>query len=255
MADEKVIDLDRLTRYDKNLKTQANILQRDTNYSAGIYVYRGNIFLKCKTAGKTAKTSLNLSGVSVGDELTDGTVTWTVVDHFGGSGISPWKSNTQYGVGTIVVYSNGIYQCKTAHTSTTTFDDTKWTNLSIGYEKENLYTGTTFNTSTLTVTTSNSMLTKDFLIVKIAYSEDGSTVLMNKSFALVPVIGEVQDFSYQESTTYYIVVTGEITSATTFVFNFLEAYTIDNFKVVSIDGITLGTEDSLATSTQIQSLF
>ena len=99
------------------------------------------------------------------------------------------------------------------------------------------------------------MLTKDFLIVKIAYSVDGSTVLMNKTFALVPVIGEVQDFSYQESTTDYIVVTGEITNATTFVFNFLEAYTIDNFKVVSIDGITLGTADSLATSTQIQSLF
>ena len=246
MADEKVIDLGRLSRFHDNLKSNGlplNNWQANKKYKVGYTVIQDGKFYRCKTE-HTSTTTFD----STKFDLVGGS----------GSGISNWASNTSYSVGDLVVYGNGIYQCKTAHTSTTTFDDIKWTNLSIGYEKENLYTGTTFNTSTLTVTTSNSMLTKDFLIVKIAYSEDGSTVLMNKTFALVPVIGEVQDFSYQESTTDYIVLTGEITNATTFVFNFLEAYTIDNFKVVSIDGITLGSSSggiTSATSAQIQSLF
>ena len=228
MADEKVIDLDRLDRFHDNLKLNGlplNNWQANKKYKVGYTIIQDGKFYRCKTE-HTSTTTFDVTKF----DLVGGS----------GSGISNWASNTSYSVGDLVVYGNGIYQCKTAHTSTTTFDDTKWTNLSIGYEKENLYTGTTFNTSILTVTTSDSMLTKDFLIVKIAYSEDGSTVLMNKTFALVPVVGEVQDFSYQESTTDYIVVTGEITDATTFVFNFLEAYTIDNFKIVSIDGITLG---------------
>lgn len=232
MANEKVIDLDRLSRFHDSLKSNGlplNNWQANKKYKVGYTVIQNGKLYRCKTE-HTSTTTFDATKF----DLVGGS----------GSGISNWASNTSYSVGDLVVYGNGIYQCKTAHTSTTTFDDTKWTNLSIGYEKENLYTGTTFNTNTLTVTTSNSMLTKDFLIVKIAYSEDGTTVLMNKTFALVPVIGEVQDFSYQESTTDYIVVTGEIINATAFIFNFLEAYTIDNFKIVSIDGVTLGSSSS-----------
>ena len=226
MADEKVIDLDRLSRFHNNLKSNGlplNNWQASKKYKVGYTVIQDGKFYRCKTEHTSTATFDSTKFDLVGGS---------------GSGIQNWTINTSYSVGDLVVYGNGIYQCKTAHTSTTTFDDTKWTNLSIGYEKENLYTGTTFNTSTLTVTTSNSMLTKDFLIVKIAYSVDGTTVIMNKTFALVPVIGEAQDFSYQESTTDYIVIIGEIINATTFVFSFLEAYTIDNFKIVSIDGIT-----------------
>ena len=243
LADEKAIDLGRLSRFNDNLKSNGlplNNWQAGKKYKVNYPVLHENKIYRCLEAHTASSTF---------DETK-----WETVSN-ADSGLKTWGENTLYKTGDIVVYGNGIYQCKIAHTSTTTFDDTKWTNLSIGYEKENLYTGTTFNTTATTVTTSNSMLTKDFLIVKIAYSVDGSTVLMNKTFALVPVIGEVQDFSYQESTTDYIVVTGEIINVTTFVFNFLEAYTIDNFKVVSIDGITLGAEDSLATSVQIQSLF
>ena len=134
MADEKVIDLDRLDRYDAHLKTQANILQRDKAYILNQYVCRGNIFLKCIQAGTTDTTTLNLSGVVVGDELTDGTVKWLVIDHFGASGISNWQANKPYAVNDVVIYDNQIYQCKTAHTSTSTFDDTKFTQLT--YEPE-----------------------------------------------------------------------------------------------------------------------
>lgn len=243
MADEKAIGLGRLSRFNDNLKSNGlplNDWQAGKKYKVNYPVLHENKIYRCIESHTASSTF---------DETK-----WEIVSN-AGSGLKTWGENTLYKTGDIVVYGNGIYQCITEHTSTSTFDTTNWTNLSIGYEKENIYTGTTFNTSTLTVTTSNSMLTKDFLIVKIAYSEDGTSVKMNKTFALVPVVEEAQDFSYQESTTDYIVVTGEITNATTFVFNFLEAYTIDNFKVVSIDGITLGAEDSLATSTQIQSLF
>lgn len=96
MANEKIVDLDHLTRYDSKLKTQANILQRSTAYILNQWVYRGNIYLKCTVAGTTASTSLNLTGVSVGDTLTDGTVTWTVFDPFAGSGSNiTWATQSE----------------------------------------------------------------------------------------------------------------------------------------------------------------
>lgn len=247
MPDNKIVDLDRLSRYDTNLKTQANILQRNKSYVLGQFVYKGNIYLRCTTAGTTSQNSVSLNNLNIGDTVSDGTVVWEVFDPFAGtsgSGISEWASSTQYNIGDVVIYGNGIYQCTTAHTSSTIIDDTKFKNLSIGYEKENLYTGTSFNTSTLNVTTSNSMLTKDFLIIKIAYSEDVNTVNMNKSYFVVPVVNEVQDFSYFESTTDYMILYATITDATHITFTFNEAYTIDNFKVLSIDGVTLGSQSS-----------
>lgn len=82
----KVVDLERLTRYDVELKTQVNVLQRSKAYKLNEWVCRGNIYLKCTTAGTTAGTTLNLSGATIGDTLTDGTVTWTIFDPFAGIG-------------------------------------------------------------------------------------------------------------------------------------------------------------------------
>lgn len=369
MSDPKIIDLDRLDRYDSNLKTQANILQRDTSYILNQYVCRGNIFLKCIQAGTTDTTTLNLSGVVVGDELTDGTVKWLVVDHFGASGISNWQANKPYVVNDVVIYQNKIYQCKTAHTSTSTFDESKWqvlsggdsgtgefgrvgdityqysilenhlpldgsviTNFSVKYSellqffqsnsliastqadydvnkalcyydsstdemtmpdfldktvwgsntievnsilnavgtdkidyiglipqirykadsltdltkiKEVLYTGTSYNTSTITLETSSLMFNYDYLIIKLAYSEDGTTVNMNRTFAVVPVIGEVIDYSYFEATTLYIVIHGEVVDSTHYKFTVPELQGIANFKVVEIDGVVFAREASV----------
>lgn len=426
----KVIDLDRLDRYDANLKTQANILQRNKAYILNQYVCRGNIFLKCIQAGTTDTTTLNLSGVVVGDELTDGTVKWLVIDHFGASGISNWQANKSYAVNDVVIYSNQIYQCNTAHTSGTNFDSTKWTKLSentsldtfgrvgdITYQysilenhlpldgsvisnfsvkysellqffqsksliastqadyddnkalcyydsstdemtmpdfldktiwgdttieekeaglpniegsitlhapdtdgeiystsgafsgmnersktgrytnfvdaqcyskvefdasssssiysdtvntvqppaiglipqirykadsltdltkiKDILYTGNSYNTSTTTVQTTNSMFNYDYLIIKLAYSTDGTNVLMNRTFAVVPVLGEVIDYSYFEATTSYIVIHGEVVDSTHYKFTVPELQGITNFKVVEIDGVVFAREASV----------
>lgn len=41
-----------------------------------------------------------------------------------------WSANTDYNVGNVVINNGSLYQCKTAHTSGTTFDATKFNNLS-----------------------------------------------------------------------------------------------------------------------------
>lgn len=47
-----------------------------------------------------------------------------------GGGIKVWAANTSYVVDEIVLYGNSLYKCTTAHTSTSTFDSTKWQGLS-----------------------------------------------------------------------------------------------------------------------------
>lgn len=121
---DKLIDKDLLSYYDSKLKTQANILQRDTSYILGQYVYRGNIFLKCITAGTTDTTALNLTGVAIGDILTDGTCEWIVFDPFSAS-IKDWQSGTKYFVGDFVIKNDALYECITANQDIT-FTLAKW---------------------------------------------------------------------------------------------------------------------------------
>ena len=63
--------------------------------------------------------------------ITDGTVVWEVQEEGGsGQGLVDYAPNTSYNVGDIVIYNNKIYKCITAYTSTSTFDDTKWEEIS-----------------------------------------------------------------------------------------------------------------------------
>lgn len=78
--EDKLIGLNQLKVYDKDLKAMACLLQREYDYSLGDVVNKGKISLKCILAGKTSPETLSLSGVSVGDELVDGTVRWKVVE-------------------------------------------------------------------------------------------------------------------------------------------------------------------------------
>lgn len=69
-------------------------------------------------------TATRLGGVKIGNGITvaaDGTISAT-----GGAGISNWAQNTSYPLGVYVTYNNDLYLCTTAHTSTTTFDSSKW---------------------------------------------------------------------------------------------------------------------------------
>lgn len=49
-----------------------------------------------------------------------------------GSGIKKWTASTYYIVDDIVFYDNSLYRCTTAHTSTSTFDPSKWQELGGG---------------------------------------------------------------------------------------------------------------------------
>ena len=121
---DKLIDKDLLKYYDGKLKTQANILQRDTSYILGQFVYRGNIFLRCTTAGTTDTTALNLTGVAIGDTLIDGTCEWVVFDPFA-TIIKDWQSGTKYFVGDFVIKNDVLYECITDNNDVT-FNSAKW---------------------------------------------------------------------------------------------------------------------------------
>jgi hypothetical protein len=131
---QDVIDFNLLKEYDSTLKDVLGVWQKEKSYSADeIIQYKGN-YLKCTTAGTSGTTTLDFTSVEVGDTLTDGTVTWEVISVSGipessGNGLNFWQASTEYEVDDIVVYNNIVYKCITAHTSTSTFDATKFTQL------------------------------------------------------------------------------------------------------------------------------
>lgn len=228
LADEKAIALDKLARALNKLRDTGlplNDWQAGKKYKVNYPVLHENKIYRCIETHTASSTF---------DETK-----WETVSN-ADSGLKTWVENTLYKTGDIVVYGSGIYQCITEHTSTSTFDTANWTNLSVGYVKKTLYTSNVYNTESTTITTSESMLNKDFIIIKIAYSIDGTSVKMNKSYVLAPVVGEVHDFSYQESTTSYIVLTGKILNNTTLQFNFTEAQNLTKFKIISIDSLSIG---------------
>ena len=154
LADEKAIDLGRLSRFHDNLKSNGlplNDWQANKKYKVNYPVLYKNKIYRCIEAHTASSTF---------DETK-----WEVVSNTD-SGLKTWVENTLYKTGDIVVYGNGIYQCITEHTSTSTFDTANWTNLSVGYAKKTLYTSNAYRTESTTITTSESMLDKDFIIIK-----------------------------------------------------------------------------------------
>ena len=91
----KIIYFEDLAEYDSKLKEQANILQRNKDYSVGTIVNKGNTFLRCTVAGKTANTSIDLSNYIIGDEVVYGTAVFEVVDGIGKANSVP--RNTKIG--------------------------------------------------------------------------------------------------------------------------------------------------------------
>ena len=121
MPDEKVIDLDRLSRFHDNLKSNGlplNNWQANKKYKVGYTVLQDGKLYRCKTE-HTSTTTFDATK-------------FTEISASGAGGISVWASNTQYAVNDVVIDSNLIWQCSTAHTSTTTFDESKWICLSGG---------------------------------------------------------------------------------------------------------------------------
>ena len=115
---QDVIDFNLLKEYDIALKDILQVWTKQKAYSLGDKVkYKGHL-LECTTAGTSGTTTLNFTGLGIGDTITDGTVVWELIKE----------------EGDILIYNDCIYRCDTAHTSTSTFDDIKFTQLT--YEPE-----------------------------------------------------------------------------------------------------------------------
>ena len=118
LADEKVIDLDRLSRFHDNLKSNGlplNNWQANKKYKVGYTVIQDGKFYRCKIE----HTSTTTFDATKFDLVSGGS---------GGTTISDWATGTTYSVGNLVIHDNNIYQCNTNHTSATfTADISKWT--------------------------------------------------------------------------------------------------------------------------------
>ena len=133
MAEKRVSKKD-LKKYSEKLKINANILKRNFAYTIGQTVNKGQVVLKCTTAGTTDRYSLDLTSVSVGDTLTDGTAEWQVKSTTGygsgdggGTSVSEWATATSYEIGQIVIYGDSLYRCLADHDSTTfSADEANW---------------------------------------------------------------------------------------------------------------------------------
>lgn len=67
--------------------TQDNYRQPDTTYTLGTIKYHHSLptdyYLECTTQGTTSSGDLSISSTTIGDTVTDGTVTWTICKEIG----------------------------------------------------------------------------------------------------------------------------------------------------------------------------
>ena len=105
---EKVITLELLKKYNAKLVKDIPLLERNTAYEVGDIVKKAGKNIKCITAGTTKKDALNLSTASIGSTVTDGTVTWVVINPY--ESITEWKSGNTYTEGELVLYDGAIYR-------------------------------------------------------------------------------------------------------------------------------------------------
>ena len=105
---EKVITLELLKKYNAKLVKDIPLLERNTSYTVGDVVKKAGKTIKCITAGTTKKDTLNLSSASIGSTVTDGTVTWTVINPY--ESITEWKPGNTYTEGELVLHDGAIYK-------------------------------------------------------------------------------------------------------------------------------------------------
>lgn len=126
---ENVINFDLLKEYDGTLKEVLKVWRKQKSYSIDdIIQYKGN-YLKCITAGTSGTTTLNFTGLDVGDTITDGTVIWEIIEPPSGGGVDlpEWQANTSYTTGKYLVHEGTVYKVDNDFTSGTTFSDANLT--------------------------------------------------------------------------------------------------------------------------------
>ena len=131
---KKLIDKRLLTLYDKNIKYTGSILNKNTTYKENDIIFFEGAILKVTVAGTTDSTlkavRTFLATAKTGDAIVSGTATLKLMSLTVDIVIEDWKSKTNYIVNNVVMNDKKIYRCTTAHTSTNTFDETKWEEIS-----------------------------------------------------------------------------------------------------------------------------
>lgn len=131
---KNLIDKRLLTLYDKNIKYTGSILNKNTTYKENDIISFEGAILKVTAAGTTDSTlkaiRTFLTTAKTGDTIVSGTATLKLMSLTDDIVIEDWKSKTNYIVNNIVINDKKIYRCTTAHTSTNTFDETKWEEIS-----------------------------------------------------------------------------------------------------------------------------
>ena len=248
MPDEKVIDLDRLSRFHDNLKSNGlplNNWQANKKYKVGYTVIQDGKFYRCKTEHTSTTTFDNTKFDLVGGS---------------GSGIQNWTTNTSYSVGDLVIQDNNIYQCNTNHTSTTfTADASKWTLIGGQGASEELYLSNTWLDADTNLTLSSAVTPYDFIIIKVDYSLDGTNTEISKTVIATNDVNTNISLTLSRNSIQYCVVEGQLTSSTVFAVDALELTGFTKFRINKIIGVIGGGGssggDTPATSSQIQSLF
>ena len=128
MVGQELFNLEKFTYFNDKLRDAAHLLMRRRQYFVGEKVNKGLIYLQCITAGITAATELDLTGVAVDDELSDGEARWKVLSITGvptgaggGMSLKDWKPNTTYEADNVFVYENEIYKALVKHISSSAF--------------------------------------------------------------------------------------------------------------------------------------
>ena len=79
---DDLINLERLRNYTDMLRKRLAVLMRNKAYTVGSIVQWEGKFLECEVAGTTGLNLVSLDGKNPGDKITDGTVTWSVVNAY-----------------------------------------------------------------------------------------------------------------------------------------------------------------------------
>ena len=131
---KNLIDKRLLTLYDKNIKYTGSILNKNTTYKENDIISFEGAILKVTVAGTTDSTlkaiRTFLTTAKTGDTIVSGTATLKLMSLTDDIVIEDWKTKTNYTVNNVVINDKKIYRCTTAHTSTNTFDEAKWEEIS-----------------------------------------------------------------------------------------------------------------------------
>ena len=253
----KIIDFSLLREYDSRLKDKARILKRNQQYFENDVVSYEGVYLRSNTlTGTTGNTKLNLSSVTVGDTLVDGSITWQVIDPFSSSSVDNWLHNKKYNMYDLVIYDNMLYQCKISHVSTNTFDKTRWQLIGGAGATTVIYENVNWSDVDQNITVKD-MTKYSYIVINYSASQDGVNTDMSDSKIILSNDVSTIPLFIKRSNSVYALLHSKILSNTSIQIKLIELIGYTKYRINYIIGI--GNSDvestSLATASQIEALF